>query len=176
MAGEDERDGALGLANLLGPAYTRPYELATGKSPLTGRSVLGLSADQLKRSDGGLWDQASMAEEDDLKDGTHARLGGDSALSRVAWELSRGYLPEPIQAAGRIGLDLGASPAAATPEDTAGATQRTALRQLTGLGTRRINVLREQSNQSRKGDERLPVSNQKILLKEAKKGRGRWGI
>lgn len=120
--------GERGVLQFLGPAYTGLGDIATSRSPATGRPEMGLPPESLLK--GGLLAAAGRGELGPGVAGPAGRLG-------VHYSQQAGLLGSPVGAALRGVAGLGPPASSHTDEDQAGYLLRTLLRQALGPGVKR---------------------------------------
>lgn len=169
--GGDER----GMWSSAGPAMSGAYGFVTGNDLATGRSTLGLSADQQKRAGWGMPGQFMQAWND--QDATGSQILGPNPGAQAAYYLAR-YLPiaggrfiSPQMDVGlRAMLGLGSNPAARSEDDDLRMLMRAVPAAAVGLRQSSIDPQRTFARKTREAAGSLPPSFMEML--EARMRRG----
>lgn len=133
--GQDAR----GLTGLLAPDLSRAYGFATGKDLATGRSVLGLSPDEMAQSSPLLGMPGQYAQAWRNQEATGANTVGAHPVANALYQLAKyapllggAYVPTWADPLARTGLDVGASPASRSTDQGANTLRRLAASGITG--------------------------------------------
>ena len=133
--GQDVR----GLTGLLAPDISRAYAFASGKDLATGRSVLGLSPDEMAQSNPALGMPGQYMQAWRNQEATGANTVGSNPEANALYQLAKyapllggTFMPTWLDPMARTGLELGASPASRSSDQGANTLRRLASSWLTG--------------------------------------------
>lgn len=170
----DRQDMSIG--RYLSPIAGQLYGAVTGKEIATGRSIYGLTPEEQKSADPGLYDQWKHYADTDKKLGRGVFLGSNPeahlmwAMLKYAPIVGGRFMSPQAEAIMRAGAGIGSGPASRTIQGSSDAGRRAAISAITGVRMPAADPLRERSQTLRSLARRMPNTVHENIAKRTRSG------